>query len=174
MSFFDIFKRKPVQAFLSLTPKGINLKGTRITLPANINSLKALLGEPRVTVYEPNDIGVPANINYTWDEQGIYCYTKGGENVHAIGIQISTGGFKLKHTPTKCCREKIMINGIDWLDAMRNGERCKLDEGTEFEIEIFRRVWSGKYSAVSEFSEEGSGKDSKPDDFSMIEIQIDA
>lgn len=176
MGFFDLFKKKPAlntsRLVINLTENGLDVNGTRIALPCNIDALNYLFGSSRKTVH-PQVFTNEKNYNYTWDKIGIYCYSKGGTIVHNISVRIN-GEPNLSYSPSSLFNGIYTINGENWFDVMKNGETEWLeDEGIK--IPIFKRVELGNYAAISEFTNEdlSDGTAKTPEDLMNIEVETD-
>ena len=170
MGFFDLFKKKPAldtsRLVINLTENGLDVNGTNIVLPCNIDTLKYLFGSARKTVHPEK------NYNYTWDRLGIYCYSRGGTIVRNISVRMN-GDPDLSYSPSSPFGGIYTINGKNWFDVMKNGETEWLeDEGIK--IPIFKRARFGNYSVISEFTDEdlSDGIAKIPDDLKNIEVDI--
>lgn len=175
MGFFDFFRKKPAldtsRLVINLTEDGLDVNGTHIALPCNIDALKYLFGSARQTVHQTS-FSPEKNYNYTWDKLGLYCYSKGGTIVHNISVRMN-GEPSLSYSPSSLFGGIYTINGENWFDVIKNGETEWLeDEG--FKIPIFKRVNIGGYSVVSEFTNEdlSDGTANIPDDLKNIEVEI--
>ena len=173
MGLFDLF-RKPAlntsRLVINLTEDGFDVNGTHIALPCNIDALKYLFGRARETVHQLNFTN-EINYNYTWDKIGLYCYSKGGTIVHALSVRMN-GEPDLSYSPRSLFGGFFTINGENWFEVMKNGETEWLeDEG--FKIPVFKRINMGRYSVVSEFTNEdiSDGSVNIPDDLKNIEVE---
>ena len=168
MSFFDIFKKKvvvsdPSQIKINLSENGITINGASVSIPSHIDKLTKLLGKPRRVVCPKGDDGVQ-RINYAWDELGLYCYTEGGLSVHCIGIHMNKGDFSTDFFPTQFFKGTVTINGAHWFNAMSKAVN----------LEVFKKLTLGKYSAVSEFVDfEADDATRTEKDYTGIEIQLE-
>lgn len=176
MGFFDLFKKKPAldtsHLVINLSKNGFDVNGTHITLPCNINALKYLFGHARETAIQPSDFIPEKNYIYTWDKIGLYCYSKGGTIVHNISVRVN-GEPDLPYSPSSLFDGIYTINGKNWFDVMKNGETEWLeDEG--FRIPVFKRITLGRYSTVSEFTNEdlSDGNAESFEDLKNIEVEI--
>ena len=174
MGFFDLFGKKPAldtdRLVINITEDGIDVNGTHIALPCNIDSLKYLFGHARQTVH-PARFTPEKNYNYTWDKIGLYCYSKGGSIVHNISVRMN-GEPDLSYSPSSLFSGLCTINGENWFDVMKNAETEWLeDEG--FRVPVFKRTTIGKYSLISEFTNEdiSDGTAAIPEDLKNIEIE---
>ena len=167
MSFFDIFKKKPVfsdpaRIRIALGENKIAINGAPVGLPSHINALAKLLGKPRKVVCPTTDDGVQ-RINYAWDELGLYCYTENGLTVHCLGIRMNAGDFSTDFFPTEFFKGSVTVNGAPWFNAMRVAEN----------MDFFKKLVLGKYSAVSEFVDFEADDNLRTEkDYTGIEIQI--
>lgn len=175
MGFFDFFKKKPAldtsRLVINITENGLDVNGTSIALPCNIDALKYLFGSARKTVHSPV-FGDEKNYNYTWDRLGLYCYSHGGVIVHNISVRIN-GNPDLSYSPASLFGGICTINGENWFDVMKNGETEWLeDEGLR--VPVFKRVRLGSYSVISEFTNEdlSDGTAEKYVDLKNIEVDV--
>lgn len=175
MGFFDLFRKKPAldtdRLVINITENGVDVNGTHIALPCNIDSLKYLFGHARKTVHSLS-FTPEENYNYTWDKIGLYCYSKGGSIVHNISVRMN-GEPDLSYSPSSLFSGLCTINGENWFDVMKNAETEWLeDEG--FRVPVFKRTTIGKYSLISEFTNEdiSDGTAGIPEDLKNIEIEI--
>lgn len=168
MSFFDIFKKNivvsdPSQIKIELGDNRIAINGAPVSIPSHISKLTKLLGKPRKVICQKGKDGVQ-RINYAWDELGLYCYTRGGSSVHCIGIHMNKGDFSTDFFPAQFFKGTVTINGVYWFDAVSKAEN----------MEVFKKLTLGKYSAVSEFVDydaEDAARTEK--DYTGIEIQLE-
>ncbi len=176
MGFFDLFRKKPAldtsRLVINLTEDGLDVNGTRIILPCNIGALKYLFGSPRKTVHDSTTLTGEKNYTYTWDKIGLYCYSRGGSVVRCIAARMN-GEPDLDYSPSSLFEGFYTINGESWFDVMKNGE-TEWIEDIDFRIPVFKRVLIGKYSAVSEFTNEdlSDGTANNPEDLKNIEVEI--
>lgn len=175
MGFFDLFRRKPhidtERLVVNLTENGLDVNGVRIILPCNIDALKHIFGHARETVH-PAMFGREKTYNYTWDKLGIYCYSSGGSVVHNISVRMN-GEADLSYSPASLFQGIYTINGENWFDVMKNGETQWLeDEGIR--VPIFKQTTLGKYSVISEFTNEDTsdGTTESSSDLKNIEVEI--
>ena len=158
MGFFaKLFgKKKSVEVFDYVNNKlvidyyaaGITINGKVITLPTDISAFD-FLGEAR-------KVKTKAGINYSWDEAGVYCYTRNKGKVHCFGIALKKGELELETTPHKFYAGEVTINGRSWEEVVAQGEQ------TEF----FMKALCGGYSVVAEFCQFMD-----PSAYSNLEIQ---
>ncbi len=175
MGFFDLFRKKPTldtsRLVINITENGIDINEAHIALPCGIDSLKYLFGSARQTVHSPT-FTPEKNYNYTWDKIGLYCYSKGGSIVHNISVRMN-GEADLSYSPSSLFGGIVTINGENWFDVMKNAETEWLeDEG--FRVPVFKRTSLGKYSVISEFTNEDTsdGNAESSSDLKNIEIEI--
>ena len=175
MGFLDLFRKKPAldtsRLVINLTENGLDINETHIALPCNIDALRYLFGHARETVH-PAIFDREKNYNYTWDKIGLYCYSKGGTIVHNISVRVN-GEQDLSYSPSSLFEGIYTINGENWFEVMKNGETEWLeDEGIR--IPVFMRTQVGKYSVVSEFTNEDTsdGNAENYEDLKNIEVEI--
>ncbi len=175
MGFFDLFRKKPAldtdRLVINLTENGLDVNGTHIALPCNIDALRHLFGHARQTVH-PAVFTPEKNYNYTWDKIGLYCYSKGGIIVHNISARVN-GTPDLSYSPSSLFQGIYTINGENWFEVMKNGETEWLED-EDIRIPVFKRVTLGRYSAVSEFTNEdlSDGNAENYEDLKNIEVEI--
>lgn len=126
MGFFDLFKNlfggaKPTidtSGFTIDVAKNVmSVNGKAVEIPCHIDMLCKTFGKARKFVGENG-----ANVNYTWDDLGLYCYTRGNGIVHCIGIKVNKGDMELKYDPRTLYKGTLTINGMPWEQTMFEGE----------------------------------------------------
>ena len=146
MGFFDFFKNlfggaKPTIDTSTLTidvaKNVMSVNGTAVEIPCHIDGMSKLFGKPRKFVGANG-----GNVNYTWDDIGIYCYTRGNGVVHCIGVKVNKGDMELKYDPKTLFKGTLTINGMPWEQVMFEGENM---DG------FFRKREFDGLSLVSEF-----------------------
>lgn len=174
MGFFDLFRKKPAidaeRLVIDLTENGLDVNGIHIALPCDIDALKHIFGGARQTVH-PADFTPEKNYNYTWDRLGIYCYSRGGIIVHNISVRMN-GDADLSYSPSSLFKGIYTINGENWFNVMKNGETEWLeDEG--FRVPVFKRTVLGKYSVISEFTNEDLSDGTAENSVDLKNIEVD-
>lgn len=135
---------------LDYSPSGMVLNGRCISLPSNISEFTAILGRAR-------KIKTKQGSNYTWDDQGVYCYTRDGKTVHTFGIFFMKGEIDLETHPKNSYDGEFTINGQDWKAQLANGENAA----------VLASLRLGAYTATGEFA---SFVD--PSNYSVVEFGI--
>lgn len=151
------------------------INGKKLEVPIHINTLKAVLGEPRKKYFrtnkedrefleEYNKEQITKRVNYFWDGPGLMCYTNNGEVVNCFGIVFRHGDFDLSVQPKGLYKGVVTINGNPWFDVIKSGEDC------EFYME--KRV--GFYKLTAEYADFNQPADERTEEsFNGIEIQLD-
>ncbi len=126
MGFSDFFKNlfgkkyvcrfAPEQIDINITGDMIIVNDNKIEIPCHLDRLKELFGQPRKFV------GVSGNVNYTWDDIGVYCYTKGNNVVFCIAVKSQVNSEMLfAYDPKSMFKGKLSINGENWEQVMHEG-----------------------------------------------------
>lgn len=135
---------------IDISGNGMNINGTMIDVPIEIDKLVKLFGKPRTVEFDMDIKGVTEDmlsrcpelrtkrINYAWDELGIYCYSNENMPVYAIGI-LSHLKNMAEYYPHKAFKGKLTINGKPWYRVMHKAE----------DYHVHRRLLLGSYSVVS-------------------------
>lgn len=185
MGFFDIFKKKkqtaPSHIIISFDEDSIIINGVSVDIPSHIDVFTRLLGKPREVVCPKDDSSKNSDelnkileqslttrrVNYAWDKLGLYCYTKNGTVVHAMGIRLNNGEICPKHYPSEFFKGEITIRGMSWIDAVK--QLPNLDETIDF----FKTLDLGLYSAVVEYVDYEQDDSTRTEkDYADIEIQL--
>lgn len=187
MGFFDIFKKnrandlEPSEITVVLNEDSITINGVSIDIPSHIDVLKRVLGKPREIVCPKDDTSKNSDeinrfleknlttrrVNYAWDKLGLYCYTKNGSVVHALGIRLNEGEICPKHYPAEFFKGEITIKGMRWSEAVKTLPNAEED------APFFKTLDLGLYNAVVEYvdyEQDDSARTEK--DYSDIEIQL--
>ncbi len=165
MGFFaQLFGRKkcrfsPEALDINITEDAFIINGNKIEIPCHIESLTGLLGTPRKTRCSKN-----SNLNYTWDELGVYCYTKGNNIVNCFAVLARNGELSLKYLPKSTFAGRLSILGKPWEETMSHGVD---EEG------FARSLQLENFSIFSEYVDFGKG-DSEGFEgaYSNAEIQL--
>lgn len=81
-------------------------------------------------------------VNYTWDDLGIYCYTRNGKVISSFGFMFRNT-LELKHSPKKMFSGVLTINGQPWQEAIMQG----------VDSEFFRELVLGGYTVIAEYTD---------------------
>lgn len=129
---------------IELNDTVITINGQAFAENVGVDELKALLGEPRIQKVEP-DKNYRAYMeqrrgkdyfdkcmSLVWDEQGIYTHTDNGKTLDSLGLVLDNTNKTAPHTPKSNFSGTFLINGEDWLTAVRAGQNmfgnyCKLN-----------------------------------------------
>ncbi len=152
-------KLDPAAVSINITDKQIMVNGTPVDVPCHLDVLKKLLGSPRKTVGKNRE-----NINFTWDDLGIYCYTKGNNVVYCIGVKVKFGSIKPNTDPRSTFRGTLTIGSEQWEEVMHGG--VDMDG-------FFRQRDYPGLSLVSEYADmEVCDKNGCHGAYSGVEIQL--
>lgn len=137
---------------------GIAINGKKVDVPCHLSVMTDLLGKPR------RFVGVNRkNVNFTWDNLGICCYTKGNKVVYCVGVKANIGVVTMRYDPKKLFSGRLTICGEPWEKVMSGGE----------DLEIGRRLICGEYSLISEYTDMEIGdKNGCHGAYSGVEIQL--
>ena len=176
---FGLFKRKPAAPFtgeqcaVDISKDGMVINGTKLDVLVHLEAAEKLLGTPRGKKYHTsaetkefleNSYGegmVTNCVNYTWDDLGIYCYTRNGKVISSSGFMFRNT-LELKHSPKKMFSGVLTINGQPWQEAIMQG----------VDSEFFRELVLGGYTVIAEYTDPFSGE--TPDDggYNCVEISL--
>ncbi len=138
MGFFaQLFGRKkckfsPEALDISITEDTLIINGSRLEIPCHLDMLKSQFGKPRK--FDNRQ----ANVIFTWDEIGIYCYTKGNNVVFCLGIKTKPNTeVPFEYDPKSMFKGRLCINGESWERFISAGEdeevgRCKRTDNLTF------------------------------------------
>ncbi len=118
------------------------INGTRIEIPCMLDSFIEVFGKPSRVAKKYNDI-------YTWDELGVYCYTRSGNKV-VFCFTVRTGPKqRFDFQPNSVYIGKLTINGASWVEAVSGGE----------DTDVSHRIELGGFKINADYcdSDEGSG-----------------
>lgn len=137
---------------------GIVINGKNVDIPCHLSVLTKMLGKPRRFVGKNSE-----NVNFTWDNLGICCYTKGNKVVYCVGVKVNIGVVTMRYDPKKLFSGRLTISGEPWETVMSGGE----------DLEIGRRLVYGEYSLFSEYASiEKGDKNGCHGAYSGVEIQL--
>ncbi len=168
MGFFDFFKNlfggnnKPSidaeKLVVDITETLITINGKAVDVPCHINALNTMFGKPRKFV------GKSGNVNFTWDDIGMYCYTNGNNVVKCIAIKVNKSEeLDLKFEPKTLFKGMLTICGKDWEEVMHSGE----------DMDVARQCDIGGLSLFSEYVDfEKGDKDGCKGAYSGVEVSI--
>lgn len=125
---FGISKPKfaPEELDINITDNAISINGNIVDCPCHLDALKTLFGKPRRSASKAGN-----NVNFTWDELGIYCYTKGNNVVYCFAIRVNQGGIKTDFDPKRMFQGRLNINGLPWEEVMYGGEDMEIAKACE-------------------------------------------
>ncbi len=171
MGFFGLFGKKslisPEDVVVELNEDRITVNGVRIDIPTHIDALVKILGKPRKAAFKGKDMN---RVNYAWDKLGLCCYTKNGSVVYCFEMRLNKGEICPKHYPKEFFKGKVTINGIPWLDAVKNAPPTPI---APEEPEFFREITLGSYSALAEYVDFEQDENSRTEkDFTTLSVQL--
>lgn len=169
MGLFNFSKPKsliaPADLKVELADDSIVINGLPVDIPTHIDALTKRFGKPRKTVYKGKN-----NINFSWDELGICCYTHNGAVVYCLEIRLNAGEICPKHYPAEFFKGKLLINGMPWLDAVKTAPPTPIAPG---EPEFFREIMLGNNSAVAEYVDFMQDELTRTEkDFTTVSVQL--
>lgn len=168
MGFFDFFKnlfggsKKPSidaeKLVVDITETVITINGKAVDVPCHLQSLSNIFGKPRKFV------GKSGNVNFTWDDLGMYCYTKGNNVVHCIAVKANLSDEQnLSFEPKTLFKGTLTICGMPWEEVMHEGD----------DLEVARQRDIGGLSLFSEYVDfEKGDKDGCKGAYSGVEVSI--
>lgn len=173
MGFFGLFGKKsliaPEDVVIELGEDRITVNGTVVDIPTHIDALKKILGKPRKAAFRGKEKDMN-RVNYAWDSLGLCCYTKNGSVVYCFEMRMNKGEICPKHYPKEFFKGRITINGVPWLEAVKNAPPTPIAPG---EPEFFREISLGGYNALAEYVDFEQDESSRTEkDFTTISIQL--
>jgi hypothetical protein len=112
--FNNLFTRKQTEANsleINIIESGISINKQSFTFPIAFLDLENILGKPRTKITENNII-------HTWDDMGIYVYSKDRINIFELAIQI----IKYKDwifLPLKSFSGKLTVDGENYISFIK-------------------------------------------------------
>ena len=109
-------------AKLELSKTGFQINNVKIEFPIDISVLKQALGEPRYIKKQYNHV-------FTWDNQGIMAFSKEGNKVESIGIELELREYDF--SPKKIFTGEFLFEGQELFQHYENNknELVKLFKG---------------------------------------------
>lgn len=128
---------------LEIKDEAFVVNGKDIGVELNVSLLKEALGEPRIQKTEPDKNYreymekrrgkdyFDNNMSLVWDDEGVYSHTDDGKTLVSFGLVFDRTHKTALHTPKSNFSGKLIINGEDWLTAVKKGKDmfgnyCKL------------------------------------------------
>lgn len=143
---------------LDITEDKLFVNGKAVDIPCHISVLTNIFGKPRKFVGKNRE-----NINFTWDNLGIYCYTKGNSVVYCIGVKVNCGDISTDLDPKNTFTGTLTIGGEPWEEFMASGE----------DMEVARQKNYCGYSLFSEYADmENGDKNGYRGAYSGVEFQL--
>lgn len=161
---------------INVTADEIAINETEFGGKIFIEALQEVLGEPRVHKFNPDKNYLEFLekkygkdnlhlITYTWDELGIFCYSRGGKLLDSLGVVLDRSRKTAPQTPKSVFSGTFTIEGAEWLSAVKSGKNVC---GQHYIKEI------GAYSVFAEYAYEKRNKpDKSEDDFTLLEISLE-
>lgn len=173
MGFFGLFGKKsliaPEDVVIELSEDRVTVNGVVVDIPTHIDALTKILGKPRKAAFKGKEKDMN-RVNYAWDSLGLCCYTKNGSVVYCFEMRMNKGEICPKHYPKEFFKGKITINGVPWLEAVKNAPPTPIAPG---EPEFFREISLGGYNALAEYVDFEQDESSRTEkDFTTISIQL--
>lgn len=129
---------------IELMDETIRINGQPFGDTVTVDMLVTLLGEPRIQKIEPDKnyrkfMEQRRGKDYfdnckslVWDDLGIYSRTDDGKTLVSIGMVLDNQNKTAPHTPHSNYSGTFIINGKDWLSAVKQGQNmfgnyCKLN-----------------------------------------------
>ncbi len=178
MGCFDFLTNRknfssPSEIEINLKNDSIVINGVSVDIPTGISFFEDILGRPRRVDYPKQDDESYdlRQVNYTWDKLGLCCYTKGGTVVYCFEIRLNKGDISPEHYPAEFFSGKLLINGKEWLKAVKNAPTTPIALG---EPEFFRKLKLGRYSALAEYVDFMQDEKTRTEkDFTTISVQLE-
>lgn len=143
---------------LDITEGKLLVNGRAVDIPCHLSVLTKIFGKPRKFIGKNRE-----NINFTWDNLGIYCYTKGNSVVYCFAVKVNRGDITTDFEPKNTFTGTLLIGGEPWEEFMSGGE--------DFEV-ARQREFCG-YSLFSEYTDmENGDKNGCHGAYSGVEIQL--
>ena len=123
MGFFgNLFgRKKPIinaqELVLDITEDKLIVNGKAVDIPCHLSVLTNIFGKPRKFVGKNRE-----NVNFTWDNLGVYCYTKGNSVVYCFSVKVNRGDIKIDFDPKPLFAGTLTIGGEPWEELMGGGE----------------------------------------------------
>lgn len=161
--FANLFGRKnpkinAQELVLEITEGKLIVNGKAVDIPCHLSVLTNIFGKPRKFVGKKH-----GNVNFTWDNLGIYCYTKGNSVVYCFGVKVNCGGISTDLDPKTTFKGTLTIGGEPWEEFMAGGE----------DMEVARQRKYCGYSLFSEYADMDNGdKNGCHGAYSGVEIQL--
>ena len=160
---------------IEITKDGIIFDGKTVNGEINVGKLKEILGEPRVHEFkpDPNFLEVLRHkygdkisiISYTWDDLGIFCHTRDGENVDSIGFVLDHTRKNAPQTPKSDFSGVLKINGGNWFDTVKTGKDI---------CNKHLKMAVGQFSVYAEYCPEKKDEPNKTEkDFTLVEVTLE-
>lgn len=123
MGLFDFFKKQKLSSAdisIDITNHIATINGNSIPVPCQLEELTKIFGRARR--FE----GGAGNINYVWDELGIYCYVTAGLKVYCIAIKKHKSAQPMPFEASGMYRGVLTIGGENWEDVMSKGNDLEI------------------------------------------------
>lgn len=141
-----------------VTGEKLIINGKAVDIPCHLSVLTGVFGKPRKFVGKKH-----GNVNFTWDNLGIYCYTKGNNVVYCIAAKVKRGDIQTSYDPKTLFAGKLTVGGEPWEEFMASGE----------DMEVGRRRQYLGLSLFSEYADmENGDKNGCHGAYSGVEFQL--
>lgn len=143
---------------LDITEDKLFVNGKAVDIPCHLSVLTNIFGKTRKFVGKYRE-----NINFIWDNLGVYCYTKGNSVVYCFSVKVNRGDIKIDFDPKTLFAGTLSIGGEPWEEFMSGGE----------DMEVARQRDFCGYSLFSEYTDMDNGdKNGCHGAYSGVEIQL--
>ena len=102
---------------LDITEDKLVVNGKAVDIPCHLSVLTNIFGKPRKHVGNNRE-----NINFTWDNLGLLCYTNGNSVVNCFSVMVKRGDITTDYDPKILFAGTLTIGGEPWEDFMASGE----------------------------------------------------
>lgn len=133
---------------IQLNGNSLLINGEPMQFPLHIEKLQYLLGNARLNEKKQNHI-------YTWDDLGIFAYSKNGEAVEVLALDIAPGDYDF--SPAATFNAQLLIEQTHYKDYYQQNIRSvkklsKYDEGgtlTVRDFDVWFNIENGQFTEVN-------------------------
>ncbi len=123
MGLFDFLKKQKLNSAdinIDITNHIATINGNSIPVPCQLDELTKIFGKARR--FE----GGAGNLNYVWDELGIYCYVTAGLKVYCIAIKKFQSAQPMPFEASGTYKGVLTIGGENWEEVMSKGNDIEI------------------------------------------------
>lgn len=123
MGLFDFLKKQKLSSAdinIDITNHIATINGSSIPVPCQLDELTKIFGKARR--FE----GGAGNLNYVWDELGIYCYVTAGLKVYCIAIKKHKSAQPMPFEASGTYKGVLTICGENWEEVMSKGNDLEI------------------------------------------------